>query len=108
MIIAVKPKTNIVRCYLKGNKTIQWTTSKGEVLFIEDMVDAHLNNSINMLARINSCDENAAVVLRCMRIERNKRQYNPDGEIAQMLEKTKQQQCKLIDVTKPFNFNSRV
>ena len=53
MKISVKPKTNIVRVY-KYTKTIQWITAKGDVLYIEEMADQHLNNAINLLARSNS------------------------------------------------------
>jgi len=106
MKITVKPNTAI-RPYLKGKKTIQWTTGAGEVLYIEDMVDAHLNNAINMLGRMDSVLNEQGIVLRCMRIERSKRQYSPDGEIAEMLQKQKEKLCNKINITQPFNFNTK-
>ena len=97
---------------LPGIRTIKWKSKNGKITFIEEIPDVHLNNIINLLGRSDSSNAALSVVLRCMKLERNRRQYNPDGEIAKVLENEKLRQAIIVcgtpdfEKAEPFDFGT--
>jgi len=81
MTITVKPST-IANGDTTAIKTVRWKSTDGTIQHIEEMVDKHLHNAINVLQiapRTITIDK----ILTCMKLERSRRQYPASSEIAQ-------------------------
>jgi len=110
MKIETKPAL-VSRGDIKAIKTLNWRSKTGQTIYIEEMIDSHLANSMDFLKRETMFEGKIAEVYKCLKLEQHRRMYAPGGEIEVALIRRKIKLFKDISNNNPefiFNAHERV